>query len=334
VEVQIVRQTHLTSLPRLGGVLASALASVALSALPVAAQAESPAPMAESPMPMTADRVELPLGWQPEGVATLNGQILVGSLADGAIYRIDPATHEGDILVPGTEGAVAVGIEADEPNGRFWVAGGNTGEVRVYAGDSGDLLETYAFEGGFLNDVAFTGNAVIVTDSNVQQVGLIPLAADGSLPPPEEATTLPITGDLVYQDGFNANGIVATEDGEVIIVQSVTGGLFSLDPATGVSTAIDTGGADLTAGDGMHLDGSTLRVARNQAEIITTLELDESGGSARLISEATSEGLDIPTTLTLAGDDLWIANARFGTEATPETEYWLSIWPGAEPPAE
>jgi hypothetical protein len=336
VEVETVRQMHPPSLlPRLSGVILTAFASVALTAAPAGAQTESPVPMAESPMPMSAVRVDLPPGWQPEGVASLNQQILVGSLADGAIYRIDVGTHAGDILVPGVEGAVAVGIEADEPNGRFWVAGGNTGEVRVYAGDSGDLLETYAFEGGFLNDLAFTGNAVIVTDSNVQQVGVIPLAADGSLPAPTEAVTVPISGDLVYQeDAFNANGIVATADGGAIIVQSVTGGLFSLDPSTGATTAIDTGGTDLTAGDGMYLDGSTLYVSRNQAEIITTLELDDAGSSASLVSQATSEGLDIPTTLTLAGEDLWIVNARFGTEATPETAYWLSIWPGAEPPAE
>ena len=72
---------------------------------------------------------------------------IVGSLADGAIYRIDAATREGSIFVPGVEGAVAVGIEADEPNGRIWVAGGPTGEVRAYAADSGDLLGTYTFEG-------------------------------------------------------------------------------------------------------------------------------------------------------------------------------------------
>jgi sugar lactone lactonase YvrE len=318
-----------------------AMAAAALWALPVGAQAQSPSTPAEgpgtsagSPAATPGDQVDLPPGWQPEGIASLNGQLFVGSLADGAIYRIDAATREGEVFVPGVEGAVAVGVEADEPNGRIWVAGGDTGEVRAYAADSGDLLATYTFEGGFLNDLAFTGDAVVVTDSNVQQVGVIPLAADGSLPEPEAATTLPITGDLAYQeDAFNANGIVATEDGRVIVVQSVTGGLFVVDPATGAATAIDTGGADLTAGDGMYLDGSTLYVSRNQAEVIVTLELDEALGSAALVSEATSDGLDIPTTLTLAGDDLWIVNARFGTEATPETPYWLSIWPGAQPPA-
>jgi sugar lactone lactonase YvrE len=292
--------------------------------------------MAESPAAMAAERVDLPPGWRPEGVASLGDQVFVGSLADGAIYRIDAATREGEVFVPGVEGAVAVGIEADEPNGRIWVAGGDTGEVRVYAADSGDLLETYTFEGGFLNDLAFTGSAVVATDSNVAQLIVIPLGPDGSLPTPRAVGTVPVTGDLVYEEGDfgGANGIVATADPAVaIVIQSATGGLFTIDPLGGVTTAIETGGADLTAGDGMYLDGSTLYVSRNQANTITTLELDETLSSASLVSEATSEGLDIPSTLSLAGDDLWIVNARFGTEPTPETEYWLSIWPGAQQPA-
>jgi sugar lactone lactonase YvrE len=328
--------------------MTAAVTAAGSAALPVAAQeasgepAQSPAAMTESPgaagasaAPTSATQVDLPPGWQPEGIARLGTDVFVGSLADGAIYRIDAATHEGDIIVPGQEGAMAVGIEADEPNGRIWVAGGGTGEVRVYAADRGDLLETYSFEGtGFINDVAFTGDAAVATDSNVAQLLVIPLGADGSLPPPEDATATPISGDLVYQeDAFNANGIVAAADGTPIVVQSVTGGLFRVDPTTGATTAIDTGGADLTAGDGMYIDGSTLYVSRNQAEIIATLELDEALSTASLVSELTSDGLDIPTTLTLVGDDLWIVNARFGTEATPETEYSVSIWPGGQPPA-
>ena len=190
--------------------------------------AESPAPMADR-----SDRVDLPAGWQPEGITSLGGSLFVGSLADGAIWRVDAATREGEVFVPGTDGAVAVGVEADEANGRIWVAGGNTGLVRAYAADSGELLQTYAFVGGFLNDLVATREAVYVTDSNVQQLGVIPLGADGSLPDPSAATTLPLSGDLVYQeDAFNANGIVAAPVG-LILVQSGTGGLFRVDPATG-----------------------------------------------------------------------------------------------------
>jgi len=28
-----------------------------------------------------------------------------------------------------------------------------------------------------------------------------------------------------------------------------------------------------------------------------------------------------------------VALRRFGTDATPETPYWVSIWPDAQPPA-
>ncbi len=61
------------------------------------------------------------------------------------------------------------GIEYDD-YGRLWAAGGTGGEVRVYDSESGELLETYPFEAGFLNDVAATPDAVYVTDSFVPQV--------------------------------------------------------------------------------------------------------------------------------------------------------------------
>jgi streptogramin lyase len=310
-----------------------AVLMLAIVATPTWAQDESPVAQSTAPLAETADRVDLPAGWQPEGITSMDGSLYVGSLADGAIWKVDATTRQGDIFVPGTEGAVAVGVEADAANGRLWVAGGNTGEVRAYAADSGELLATYTFEGGFLNDLVATPEAVFVTDSNVQQLGVIPIGADGSLPDPSAATTLPLTGDFVYlEDAFNANGIVAAPGG-LIVVQSATGSLFRVDPATGETTAIDAGGADLTFGDGLELSGAILYVSRNQAEIIASLELDEALTSATLVGEATSDGLDVPTTVALDGEDLWIVNARFGTEATPETEYWLSIWPGGQPPA-
>src|SRR3712207_8620249 len=43
---------------------------------------------------------------------------------------------------PGTEGATAVGTELDHRN-RLWVAGGSTGEARVYNARTGTLRRTY-----------------------------------------------------------------------------------------------------------------------------------------------------------------------------------------------
>jgi hypothetical protein len=74
----------------------------------------------------------------------------------------------------------------------------------------------------------------------------------------------------------------------------------------------------------MALDGNTLYVVRNQENRIAVLELDDAATSATQVAELTSEDFDVPTTVALLGDDLWAVNARFSTEAAPETEYWIT----------
>ena len=71
---------------------------------------------------------------------------------------------------------------------RLWVAGATGPEVRVYGGRALRLLRTYAFPGaGFLNDVVVTRKAVYVTDSNVQQLIVIPTGRFGRLAPESAA---------------------------------------------------------------------------------------------------------------------------------------------------
>lgn len=269
------------------------------------------------------DRIDLPAAWQPEGITTDGTSLYVGSLADGAIWKGDPASGTGEVLVAGAEGAVSVGLDADLQHGHIWAAGGPTGEVRAYDASTGELLASYGFEGGFLNDLAVTSDAVYVTDSFVPQVLVVPLGDDGTPAAPEDAFALPIGGELEYDEGFNVNGIVATDAG-LVVVHSGRGELFRLDPETGLATRIDTAEVDLTAGDGMELDGDTLYVVRNRANTVVELQLDEAVTAASAVGELTSDDFDVPTTAALVGDDLWAVNARFGTEAETETEYWIT----------
>lgn len=269
------------------------------------------------------DRIDLPAGWQPEGVTSDGSTLYAGSLADGAIWKGDVATGEGAVLAEGSEGRVTVGVEVEPEAGRLWAAGGPGGQVFAFDAASGELLETYQFEAGFLNDVAITSDGVYVTDSFMPQLIAISLPDDGGLPGASDAVAMPLSGDVEYGEGFNLNGIVAAADG-LIVVHSPTGDLFRVDPATAETTAIDTGGAELTAGDGLELDDSTLYVVRNQLNQIAVLELDEGLASAEQTGTLEAEGLDIPTTATLVDGSLWAANARFGTEASSETEYWLT----------
>ena len=287
-------------------------------AVVVAALAFPTATMAQSP-----DRIDLPDGWQPEGVTSQGSSLYVGSLADGAVWKVDAMSGEGEILVPGSAGSVAVGLDVDAGSGRLWLAGGRGGDVRVYDSEDGTLLQTYAFDAGFLNDVAVTPEAAYVTDSFEPQLIVIPIGPDGGLAPSEDGVALPLSGDLEYADGFNLNGVVAADAG-LITVHSPTGDLYRVDPDTAATSRIDTGVAELSAGDGLELDGSTLYVVRNQLSRVAVLELDPDLESARLVGELTSDDLDVPATAALVGDSLWAANARFGTPAGPDTEYWLT----------
>jgi hypothetical protein len=198
-------------------------------------------------------------------------------------------------------------------------------EVRVYDGSSGDLLATYPIPGGgFVNDLVVTKDAVYATDSFVQHLIVVPLGRRGELQ--AAASTVPITGDYVYGAGFNANGITA-RGGGIVIVDSTTGKLYRLD-AGGASTQVDLGGATVIGGDGLELPGHTLYVVQGEgAEQVSVVALHGSLGSGVVAGVITADGLDVPTTATVAAGRLWVVNARFNTPPTPTTEYWITRLP-------
>jgi hypothetical protein len=277
-------------------------------------------------------RINLPNGWQPEGItAGFGDNVYVGSLANGAIRKVNVRTGTSRTLVAGVSGRVAVGVEYDFRNNRIWVAGGSTGKVRVYAAGTGRLLRTYTFAGsGFLNDLVVTPRAVYITDSGAANLKVVPLGLGGALRPTSSVRTLPLTGFPVVAGQFNANGIVAI-DGWLIVVNSYTGELFRVNPRTGVSRKIDLGGASVTFGDGLELRrtlrGPILYVVRNQLNEVAVFGLGYRLRSARSLGTITSAGLDVPTTVAYKAGRLWAVNARFSTPPTPTTPYWITRLP-------
>jgi hypothetical protein len=273
-------------------------------------------------------RIDLPPGWMPEGITAGAGTtIYVGSIAGGGVWAGDVRTGSGDGLVAPWGGA-AIGVDYEEDANRLWVAGGPTGTVRVYDAADGTLLRQYTFSPtGFLNDLVVTGDAVYVTDSFNAWLDVIPLGANGALPDTTDVTTLPLTGIDFEADQFNANGIVAAR-GWLIVVDSFTGGLFRVDPATGAATEIDTGSASVANGDGLELLGSTLYVVRNFNQLVAVFRLGPGLGWVSLIDTLTAvdapAGLSVPTTAAVQAGRLWVVNARFGITTT---EYWVSRLP-------
>ncbi|HEY3073052.1 MAG TPA: hypothetical protein VGJ46_09555 [Candidatus Limnocylindrales bacterium] len=303
------------------------LKSFAALCLAIAALALS-AGAAFGASPNFPGQIPLPDGWAPEGITAGRGTtVFVGSLASGGILEADVRTGQSRILVNSASGP-AVGTEYEQRANRLWVAGGPSGEVRVYDASTGDLLQTYTFSpAGFLNDLVVTRGAVYVTDSFFQQLDVIPLGAAGTLPDPADTQILPLTGDIHFQaNQFNANGIVSSR-GWLIVCQSVTGQLFRVDPSTGEALDIDLGGANATACDGLEVRGSTLYAVGNVLNRVAVFRLGAGLASAALLGTITSPGLDVPTTVAFQAGRLWLANARFEVPPTPTTPYWLTRLP-------
>ena len=204
----------------------------------------------QKPLPT---QIDLPVGFQPEGLTSSpSGKLYVGSVATGAIWAGSSKTGVGAVIVPGMAGRSAAGLHLDW-RGRLWVAGASNGTIRVYDPRTGTLLKEYVFPtAGFVNDLVITHTAVYATDSLNQQLLVVPIGKRGKLVDPSKATTRPLTGDLAYTMGFDANGIVA-KGRSLILVQSITGLLFKVNPKTGSTKAIDTHGYLVTNGDGLVL---------------------------------------------------------------------------------
>ena len=312
-----------------------ALLRTALSAvLGLSAVAYAPVGVAAADSGATFPAViSLPPGFQPEGIEIGPGATFyVGSLVDGSIYRGDVRTGEGAVLVQGTEGENAFGIERDRHN-RLFVAGGFGGGAHVYDANTGAELASYDFGGGLVHDVVVTREAAYFTDTFQPVLYVVPIGRDGTLGDQASARTIPLSGDLRYHtEGpacpaapeLNATGIVASPDGETLIVmQTNTGTLFAVDAQTGVAQAVDTGSATLDCGVGLLRRGRTLYVAQPVGNQVSVLRLGSDYTSATLLRTISDPQLDFPTSLARFGRYLYTANARFSTETTPETAYQI-----------
>ena len=303
--------------------LIGALAATLTAGL-VATLAAAPAGAAHSQRGPTKPAViSLPDGFQPEGITTAGRYAYFGSRATGAIYRADLITGSGRELSPPT-GTPSVGLKID-PQGRLFVSGGTTGDARVIDARTGSVLARYQLGTGttFVNDVVLTERAAWFTDSYRPVLYRVPLGRGGALPAADEVTTLSLTGDFAQVGtGINLNGIARTPDrSALIVVQSNTGTLYRVDPATGVSTVVDVPGHTFTNGDGLLTVGRTLYVVQNRLNQVAVVRLNPSGTAGTLSCTITDPNFDVPTTVAKALGRLYLPNARFTTPPEPTTPY-------------
>jgi hypothetical protein len=264
------------------------------------------------------DVIALQTGFGPEGIEAGRGTTLyVGSIPSGTIVRVDARTGALDTLVQPQPGRQASGIEFDQRTDRLFVAGGLTGQLFVYDATTGANVASYAaftpFT-GLMNDAVLTQDAVYFTDSFNPVLYKLPLGPGGSLPAAGAVQTIPLTGDYVTIPGqLNGNGIVATPDGKTLVmVNSTSGQLYRVDPATGVATTIPVAGGPLVAGDGL-----LLYVVQGAFQRIAVVRLSADHASGAVERTITSGAFGFPATIDEIGGSLYAVNAHFDITPPP-----------------
>ncbi len=316
---------HLSRRAALGLAAGAALTPLALGAEPASAA---------SPRAVRApDTVPLPDGFRPEGITSGPGTTFyAGSMKDGRLLKGDLLTGVyGDLLGPAT-GRALRGLYYDARSNLVWVAGNVAAVQHIWAVEAttGAVVYDAAVEGAkFHNDLVATDHAVYVTDSRVDRLAVVALGAGGA-PTGAAPTFLPLTGAWPAGDGTanNANGIRELSDASLVLNNSVVGGLWNVDEATGFTREIPVrGGPGITGGDGLELDGDILYdvrgSGRNEVSCLVMRKTDV-GWTARWAGARRDRTLDVPSTATVAGGYLWVINARFGVPMPGQAAYSIT----------
>ena len=113
-------------------------------------------------------------------------------------------------------------------------------------------------------------------------------------------------------------------------MQSNTGRLYRITVADRSVSEVSLGGASLTNGDGLLLDGRVLYVVRNQNREIVKLQLSEDFGAGAVVGTSTDPSFAFPTTIARAEDRLLVVNAQFdrrGPGLSPALPFTVSSVP-------
>lgn len=263
----------------------------------------------------------------PEGVAynEATGDFFVSATTDGAIYRgnVEEGAETEVFLEGGQDDRTsAVGMTVDDA-GRLFIAGRDTGKVFAYDTEDGQFIQSFENDrqNSLINDAVSTPNGDVYFTDSFAPV-LYRVSDEGGELAFEEYIDFEGT-PVEYRDGFNLNGIVATEDGRFLItVQYNTGDLFRIDAETEEITKVELSGASLSTGDGLVLDGQTLYVVRNQPGDVVPVELSEDFTSGEAEEGFGGSSFQYPTTAAKYDDRLLVVNSRFGGD--PEQPFTVS----------
>ena len=233
----------------------------------------------------------------------------------GAIYRgrIHARDQVLEVWQPPAAGDNGRGIDVDR-EGRVYVAGGPSGEVRVFS-RGGALLAELATgaAGSFLNDVwVGPDGAAYLTDSSLPIIWRLSEGSGGWA----IERWLDVSPTIAYTPAltdFDLGGIVSTPDRRFLLTaQGTTGQLWRIDLRTRRIVEVDLGGARVTNADGIVLRGNRLWVVQNFSRQISTLRLSDHYSRATIEEVLGTPADRTFTTAKRVGGRLLVVDSKFG----------------------
>ena len=223
-----------------------------------------------------------------------------------------------------------------DDDGHLFVAGGGTGFVFVYDASSGALVAKLSAAAAppptFINDIAVDASGVAYITDSMRPViyRVVPNGSGGYTLEP----WLPLAGTpIVYQAGFNLNGIVVSPNNRYLYtIQSNTGRLFRIDIATKDIVPLETGGATYPSrGRDSGCTGARCMYCRIEQDCITELRaMQQNQAQATVVSQTTDPSFMFPTSLVIARGRFLVVNSQFdrrGPGLTPVLPFTVSVVP-------
>ena len=265
----------------------------------------------------------------PEGIAVAdNGDVFVGTLTRRLIVRVDAET--GDALTftsPDADLMTVLGILVSRDGETVYACSSDPHEefdyrpAELVAFDrSGAMVGRYPTpSGGFCNDLTeLPDGTILFTDTFNPRIY--------AWSPVTQSVSEWVRDERFVGGDYGLNGITYA-DGSVYVVRYSAGDLFAISPdgQNIRNIALDR---SLQGADGLEWMGeNTLLVVENGAGRVSRIVLGADGGEVTSLAE----GLNVPTTAALHGDDVYVVESQFdhffGFDTTAPDPFFIKIIP-------
>jgi hypothetical protein len=258
--------------------------------------------------------VNVPMAFPESLTSTPNGNIYIGSMNLGAVYRAKKGEKQATNWISkdaGNFGRV-LGVLANAPSATLYVCddNGDHAYLKTFSLKTAALIKSYEFPGGgFCNDIALKGKDAYVTDtkngrvlklaagSDVLTVWYVNDKSDPSL------DGLVWQGNTLYTNTYTGNHVIAVP--------------MSADGSAGKGTNLSTS-MDIFQPDGMRLsaDGKILMVEGRGKDGNGRLdEVSVSGDNATI--RVIKDHYMLPTAVTTVGSTAYVLEAKLNYQRDP-----------------